>query len=201
MPCHVWRRSLIHVGLVVERERRLRDTAPARRRRRARTSAPACRSCAAPCGRAIMHPRLPAVIALQPVEREVGDDGRVVAGPDLAPLAVEVELGVEVLALALVRDEVVEARARLVVVLAHVPLADVGRGVAGLLQHLGKAVHPGRELGEVVRDPVLVRVERRSGCDARLGEQSDVVQKAFLKFTPSFAMRSMCGVLTAGCPA
>jgi hypothetical protein len=31
--------------------------------------------------------------------------------------------------------------------------------------------------------------------DARLGEQSDVVLKAFLKFTPSWAIRSMLGVL------
>jgi hypothetical protein len=37
--------------------------------------------------------------------------------------------------------------------------------------------------------------------EARLGEHRPVLQKAFLKFTPSFAMRSICGVLTEGCPA
>jgi hypothetical protein len=54
------------------------------------------------------HPRLAAVIPLQPVERDVGDDRRVIPLPNLTLLAVEVELGIEVLALALVGDEVLE---------------------------------------------------------------------------------------------
>src|SRR5438093_561277 len=37
--------------------------------------------------------------------------------------------------------------------------------------------------------------------DARLGEQSDVVQNMFLKRTPSAARRSMFGVFKCGCPA
>src|SRR4051812_45311734 len=36
---------------------------------------------------------------------------------------------------------------------------------------------------------------------ARLGEQSDVVQNAFLKYTPSLPMRSMFGVLRYLLPA
>src|SRR4051812_35094288 len=35
---------------------------------------------------------------------------------------------------------------------------------------------------------------------ARLGEQSGVVAKAFLKIAPSLARRSMCGVFTKGWP-
>jgi hypothetical protein len=36
--------------------------------------------------------------------------------------------------------------------------------------------------------------------EARLGEQSEVVQKWFLKYTPSRARRSMCGVWRWGLP-
>ncbi len=158
MPCHVRRRSLIQSGLSSSSNadsrignRHVREGVLVLRLRRVE----AVRGLVADDH----HPRLAGVIALEPVERDVGDRGRVVTGPDLAPLAVEIELGAEILALALVRDEVVEAWPRLVVPLAHVILADVGGRVAGLLQHFGKAVHRGREFGEVVGHAVLVGVD------------------------------------------
>ncbi len=105
------------------------------------------------------HPRLVAPITAQPLERDVGDSGRVVPGLDLAALAVEIELGAEILPLTLVGDEVVEAGPGLIVVLAHVILADVGRSVTGTLQHRRKVRQLGRELGEVVGDAVAMGVD------------------------------------------
>ena len=168
-------RSLIQSGLSSSWNAE-RGRPPARRRTRARTSAPGCRSCAAPCGRG-QQPRLARVVLLQPVERDVGDDVRVVARARPCAVAVDVELGVEVFALALVGDEVVEAGPRRVVVLAHVPLADVRRGVAGRLERPGMG--RSRELGEVVRARRAVGVSPLR-IDARLGEQSEVVQNAFV---------------------
>ncbi len=123
------------------------------------------------------HPGLAGVIALQPLERHVGHDGRVVPALHLAALTVDVELGGEVPALPLVRHEIVEPRPRLVVVLPHVVLADVGRGIAGVVEHSRKVVHGRGKLGEVVRHAVLVRIhaaqERRTARRAqrRRGER------------------------------
>ena len=62
---------------------------------------------------------------LQVIEREVGGDVGVVA-LEFFPAAVDVELGIEVHALTLEARPMVEALARGVVVVTHVPLADVG---------------------------------------------------------------------------
>ena len=72
---------------------------------------------------------------LEPLDGLVGQDVRVVALEGLAP-AIDVELRIEVGALSLEADPVVEAGARFVVVVAHVPLAHVGGAVTGLLEVL-----------------------------------------------------------------
>jgi hypothetical protein len=105
------------------------------------------------------HPGLAAMVAGEPVECHVRDGRGVIFRLDLTPLAVHVELGIEIPALPLVGDEVVVPGPRLVVVLPHVVLADVGGRVTGALQALWKIVDPRVELGEVVRDPMLVGIE------------------------------------------
>ena len=104
------------------------------------------------------QPRFAAVVALQPLLGQLGDGVRVVAGNDLAAVAVHVPLGVEVFALALVRDEPVEAGPRLVVVLAHVPLAEVSGVVARRLELHREAAEVRGILGEIVLHPMRVRV-------------------------------------------
>ena len=158
MPCHVAQAVLDPRRLVVEREGalRIRDL-------------DAVESVLVFCLRRVEavrrlvtehhQPRLAAVIALQPVEGDVGDGRCVVVVPDLAPLAVDVELGAEILALALVGHEVVEPRPRRVVPFAHVVLADVRRRVPVVVELVGKVGEIARVLGEVVGDAVLVRVE------------------------------------------
>ena len=110
------------------------------------------------------------VLLFEPVDGEVRDDVRVVA-LGLTTLAIDVEGGVPVLALALVADPVVEARALLVVVLAHVPLADIGGLVAGILQGDGETRQVSRVLGEVVHHTVRVRVESRKEAGPRRGTE------------------------------
>jgi hypothetical protein len=73
-------------------------------------------------------------------------------------LAVEIELGIEVLPLTFVGDEIVESGPRLVVALAHVPLAHVRGVIPGALQDLREGFERGGKLGEVVGDAVPVRV-------------------------------------------
>ena len=72
---------------------------------------------------------------LQVIEREVGGDVGVVA-LEFFPAAVDVELGIEVHALTLEARPMVEALARGVVVVPHVPLTDVGRLDTGRLEVL-----------------------------------------------------------------
>ena len=121
-------------------------------------------------------PRFAAVVALEPVLGKLRDDVGVVAGDDLAALAVLVPFGVVVFALALVRGEPVEAGARLVVVLAHVPLAEVGGVVACALELHRKAAEVGGILREVVLHAVSVRVNaaedaRSAGGAERCGAE------------------------------
>ncbi len=102
-------------------------------------------------------------LLFKPVDGEVRYDVRIVAG-DLAPLAIDIERGVPVLALALVADPVVEAGALLVVVLAHVPLADVGGLVACVVQRDGEARQVRGVLAKVVHYAVRMGVD--SGKEA-----------------------------------
>ena len=99
------------------------------------------------------------LLAAHPRDRHVCDDVGVVARDHATVFAVEVELGVEVFALAFVGDEIVEARPGLVALLTHVPLADIRGLVAGLLQPPGKTVEVERIVGEVVGHAVGVGVE------------------------------------------
>ena len=94
---------------------------------------------------------------LNPLNGLVGQDIRIVALEGLAP-AVDVEFRIEVGALALEADPVVKAGTRFVVVVAHVPLADVGGAVAGLLEVLGKEDGSLGDGALVVNHPVVVHV-------------------------------------------
>ena len=85
-----------------------------------------------------------------PLDGVVGDDGRVVA-VDAASRAVDVELVVEVVALAAMAHPVIEARTLGVVVLTHVPLADVRRLVTCRFQAERVAREAVGVLGEVVQ--------------------------------------------------
>ena len=107
------------------------------------------------------HEGLPACFLLlrHPLQRHVGHDRGVVARHHPSAAPIKVELGVEVFALALVRHEIVEAGPGLVALFPHVPLADVGGLVAGLLQPAREAVEIGRVVGEVVGHAVGVGVE------------------------------------------
>ena len=93
----------------------------------------------------------------KPLDGLVGQDIRIVALEDLAP-AVDIEFRIEVGALALEADPVVKAGTRFVVVVAHVPLADVGGAVAGLLEVLGKEDGSLGDGALVVDHPVVVHV-------------------------------------------
>ncbi len=95
--------------------------------------------------------------SLDVVSRQLGDAGGVVPGQHLA-FALDIEFGVEVLPLAFVRCPVVEVGALFVVVLAHVPLANIGRVVASLLKALGEAGDGGWEFSEIVPHAVLVGI-------------------------------------------
>ncbi len=90
------------------------------------------------------------VRSADPLDGMIGDDGRVVA-IDPPAGAVDVELVVEVVALAAMAHPVVEAGTLRVVVLAHVPLADVRGLVACILQAARVARQVVRVLGEVVQ--------------------------------------------------
>jgi hypothetical protein len=67
--------------------------------------------------------------------------------------------GVEVFALTAMRDEVIESGSLRIVLLAHMPLADVRRRVPCPLQLAWEARHIGRILGEVVEHLVSVGVQ------------------------------------------
>ena len=105
-------------------------------------------------------------ILLEPVDRHIGDAVGVVALLYL-PRAVDVELGVVVFALALVRYPIIESWASLVALFPHVPLSDIGCLIALLLQLLRKARQIGRVVGEVVHDTVGMGVE--AGKEGRPG--------------------------------
>ena len=123
--------------------------------------------------------------------------GRVALG--LHPLAIDIQRRIDRFALAGHRHPVVEPRPRAVVV-AHVPLAEEPRAIAGALQLQ-------REHLQVVAWPrVLSMMPLVCGYWpvrklARLGEQSGVVANAFVNLAPSRASRSMCGVSMNGWPA
>ena len=70
-----------------------------------------------------------------------------------------VPLRIVILALSLVGGKEVEARARSVVVLAHVPLAHVGGRIAFLAKSLRPVRPRRRQLGEIVDDAVRMRVD------------------------------------------
>ena len=74
---------------------------------------------------------------LEPLDGLVGEDVGVVA-LELLAAPVDVELWIEVGALALEANPVVEAGSGFVVVVAHVPFADEGGAVAVLLEVLGE---------------------------------------------------------------
>ena len=74
---------------------------------------------------------------LEPLDGLVGQDVRIVA-LECLPFAVDVKLRIKVGALSLEADPVVKAGTRFVVVVAHVPLADIGGAVAGFLEVLGE---------------------------------------------------------------
>lgn len=93
----------------------------------------------------------------EPLDGLVGQDIRIVALEGLAP-AVDVKLRIEVGALALEADPVVKAGTRFVVVVAHVPLADVGGAVAGFLEVLGEEDGSLGDGALVVDHPVVVHV-------------------------------------------
>ena len=93
----------------------------------------------------------------EPLDGLVGQDIRIVALEGLAP-AVDVKLRIEVGALSLEADPVVKAGTWFVVVVAHVPLADVGGAVAGLLEVLGKEDGSLGNGALVVDHPVVVHV-------------------------------------------
>ena len=94
---------------------------------------------------------------LEPLDGLGGQDIRVVALEGLA-LAIDVELRIEVGALSLEADPVVEAGARFVVVVAHVPLAHVGGAVTGLLEVLREEDGSLRDGALVVDHAVVVHV-------------------------------------------
>jgi hypothetical protein len=93
-----------------------------------------------------------------PLDRLLGDPVGEVALQQLA-LAVDVEGRVEVVPLAPVAHPVIEAGPRRVVVLAHVPLPDVGRLIAALLEAARVARHRGGIVREVVEDAVRMGVQ------------------------------------------
>ena len=135
-----------------------------------------------PCGRGRGSRAGLACGASQPVERVVGQlVGDVALLRNLLAVDVQAVLRGQVGALAAEADPVVEARLRLVAFAAHVPLADEGGLVAGLLQ--------------VLREEASSPAEWRCCCrrcdgggrtapvrmEARLGLHSAVVTNAFWK--------------------
>ena len=107
----------------------------------------------------------------EPLLRHVGDDGGVVAFNDLALLAVEIEFGVEVFSLPFVGHEPVEAGARIVIVLTHVPFAKIGGVIPGGLQHCREAFQLGGILSEVIGHAMSVGVEPAQ--DARAARRAE----------------------------
>lgn len=102
----------------------------------------------------------------EPLDGLVGQDIRIVTFEGLAP-AVDVKFRIEVGALALEADPVMKAGTRFVVVVAHVPLADVGCAVAGLLEVLGEEDGSLGDGALVVDHPVVVHVlAGQDGCPA-----------------------------------
>ena len=98
-----------------------------------------------------------AAVALEPGEGLVGEAVGEVAFGFLVG-AVDVEGLVEVGALALERDPVVEAFSRLVVVVSHVPFADHGGAVAGGLEVFGVEAGAIGDGALVIDDAVVVHV-------------------------------------------
>ena len=101
---------------------------------------------------------------LQPLQRLVGQHVGRVAG-NRFPASVDIQHRIEVLALATETDPVVETRLRGISVVAHVPLADKGGRVAGLLQILGKEHCPLRHGPLVVDHAMMMHV--LAGQDGR----------------------------------
>ena len=101
------------------------------------------------------------MIPRQPVQRHVRHNRRVITGNDFAPVPVHVPFGIEVLALTAVGREKVKARARQIVVLAHVPFTHVGGFVTGFLQTLGPVRILQGQLRKVVAHPVRMSVQPR----------------------------------------
>ena len=102
------------------------------------TSVQESKNCAVPCARASIktgHPRLP---LRHPINRHIRDHGGVVAGHHLSFPIVRPKLGIKVFSLPPVGYKVVKARAHTVVLLAHVPLPNVGSGISLRLQLPGK---------------------------------------------------------------
>ena len=104
-------------------------------------------------------PRLLRTLLLEPVQRQIRDDGGVIAFDDLPFLAVDVPLRVEVAPLPFMGHEMVKTGPRLIVVLAHVILAKVSGGITSVVQQAGKARHRIGILGEVVHHPMRVRIK------------------------------------------
>ena len=89
--------------------------------------------------------------------REIGGDISIVT-LELLPLSVDVEQGIKISALALETRPVVEPLARRVVVVPHMPLADVGRFDAGGLKIFGEKPGTWRNRSLVIDDLVPMHV-------------------------------------------
>ena len=116
-------------------------------------------------------PGLVVTRTFQPLLGHIGHDLGVVPRHDLTLFAVDVELGIEVLPLPFVRNEPVETGTRFVVVLAHMPLTDIGGVVPLPLQHQREALQLGWVLREVIHDAMVVGVE--STQDARAAGRTE----------------------------
>ena len=90
----------------------------------------------------------------------------VVAFDDFTFGPIDVELRVEVFALAFVSDEPIEAGPRLVVFFTHVPLANVGSVIPTALQYHREALKIRRILGKIVHHSVTVSIESAQNAGA-----------------------------------
>ena len=97
--------------------------------------------------------------ALYPFFRHVGNRGGVVFLDDFPALAIDMEFGIEVLALPFMGDEPIETRTRLIVFLTHMPFANVRCLVARLLEGLWKAFQLRGILRKIVHNSVRMRIE------------------------------------------
>ncbi len=138
-------------------------------------------------------PRLAIARSLKPLLGHVGYSVRVVALHHFAPRAVDIELSIKILALSLVRDEPIKARPRRIVLLSHVPFADVARLVTGGLQRGRKTLQVFWILSEVVDHAVRVSVQPAEDTRST-GRAERGCAEGVLEINASLPSRSMLGV-------